>query len=273
MMQALAAVLPLAWAMALTAHGLTLAVPQRDLRAFCRWSVWVLAGLQGAFLASAAAKLGHLPVTGFGLVLANLAAALLGLSLLLAFVTRTPRTTGVPVYAMGLLLQLLSSATVDLQAEPRADADSAFFVFHALAAIFALVASILSGLYGLLYVLLLRAIRAKRFGPFFQRMPDLSQLAALNRSAAGLGFVLMTLALNLGIWWAHAGAVEHLNYLSYEVWPALALWLVFGLVATSGWIGVLSARLAALISSYAALAFVLATIVLFLPFARIHGGG
>lgn len=272
MIQFLGVLLPLGYVATLLLHGMAFGGPKAPkVYRLRRGATCGLLLMHGSFLWLLGERLGHLPVSGPWLTVSCSAFSLLLLYMLLRAITRTPPSTGLPVLALGAFLQFVASAGIDFDPSGAAREQSPFFVFHAVAAILAVVAMVLSGLYGLLYVLLLKSIRDRRFGAFFRRMPDLGQLASLNRAAAGLGFILLTLGLNVGIWWAHTGAVENLDYLSYEVWPALVLWVTFGLVSVSGWLRLINARNAAWVSVIASGLVLLTTIILFLPISGIHG--
>lgn len=185
-------------------------------------------------------------------------------------ITRTPPSPGGPVFLLTFLFTLGGAAFGDLLPAANPRAESPFFVFHVVSAVTALGALLLSGLYGALYLVQLREIRRQHFGSVFRNMPDLTALGRLNRTAAGLGCLLLTVGINVGIWWAHEGAVQSLDYTSFEVLPLLVLWLVFGLIAAARSLPWLTARRAATVAVTAALLLLIATILMFLPMASIH---
>ena len=199
--------------------------------------------------------------TGFGIAL---------LFFLTQLITKSLPTPGGVVFLLTFVLTLGGAAFGTLAPVPNPRAESPFFAYHVISAVSALAALLLSGLYGLLYLVQLREIRAQRFGTIFRNMPDLATLGSLNRVAAGLGCLLMTVGINVGIWWAHRGAVQKLDYASYEVLPLLVLWVVFGLIAAARFLPWITARRAATLAVTAASLLLIATIVMFLPMASIH---
>jgi ABC-type transport system involved in cytochrome c biogenesis permease subunit len=134
----------------------------------------------------------------------------------------------------------------------------------------ALASLFLAGSFGGLYLLLLSSIRNRSFGLLFRGLPDLETLARLNRRAASVGFILLTIGINLGIWWAHSGAVPKLDYLDAKVLPWLVLWAVFGLVAVSRALRLLSDRRIAWLSFACATVMMLLLGAAFLPIGVIH---
>lgn len=180
------------------------------------------------------------------------------------------RTTGVFVLGFSFVLQLFASCSMPVTLETSTFSASPFFAIHAATGFLATAALLLSGFYGALYLVLLRQIRTRRFGVLFQQLPDLESLSRLNRGASTLGFVLLTAGVNIGIWWAHSGAVEKLNYLAPEVLPVIVLWILFGVIGASRWIRFLSGRRAAVVAVASVTLFVAALIVSFLPLGSIH---
>ncbi len=268
--QAFAVVLPGFYFLTALLYGMELAGPRAPQAG--RWrrlSTAVLVLVHCGLAAGLGFRLGHLPVTGPWSVVSLVALAILLLYLLLERLAGTP-TTGAFVLGATGLLQLLASSFMPLEPEPSARAASPFFVVHALSATFAVAALLLSGFYGGVYLVLLRQIRGRRFGVLFAKLPDLETLSRLYRGAAGIGFILLTAGLNLGIWWAHSGAVLRFDYLDPKVLPILIAWVIFGVIGASRWVRFLSGRRAAVIAVAAAAFLVLAMIVSLVPAGAFH---
>jgi ABC-type uncharacterized transport system permease subunit len=210
-----------------------------------------------------------MPVSDFAAVAGALALSIVVLFHLVALLARSA-APGVFVLSFAFLLMLTSSCFGDRAATANDLAKSPFFVVHITTAIVASASLFLSGSFGGLYLLLLRRIRTRSFGTLFQGLPDLQTLARLNRRAAGVGFVLLSVGVNAGIWWAHSGAVEKLNYLDAKVLPWLILWLIFGVIAVSRVLRILSDRKIAWFSFLCAAFMMLLLIASFLPVGMIH---
>jgi len=268
--QAIATILPVLYLATALLFGMEFGGPRAPRIARIRG---IVAGLlvlsHAAYVAVLWTRVGHLPVTDTWNVLSLVAFALLLVYFPVERATKTP-ATGLFVLGCAFLLQLLASAFAPRDVAPSRLAASPFFTIHIVTAILAIAALFLSGFYGALYLLLFRQIRGRRFGVLFSRLPDLEMLSRLNRGAATLGFVFLTVGLNLGIWWAHSGAVERFSYLDPKVLPVILLWIVFGLIGASRWIKFLSGRRAARIAVLAAALLVLSVIVSFLPRGPFH---
>lgn len=213
-------------------------------------------------------SLGHFPIVDLWSTLSFVALSVLLVYLPLEWSTGAS-STGVFVLSFAFLLQLIASCFAQ-PLEPTDLGRSPFHAIHVTTIVLAVAALLLSGFFGGLYLLLLRQIRSGQFGIFFRRLPDLESLSGLNRGAASLGFILLTVGINVGIWWAHSGAVEDLDYLDPKILPVLMLWIIFGLIGSSRWLRLLSGRRAAVVAVVAASLLILAVIVSFLPLGSIH---
>jgi ABC-type uncharacterized transport system permease subunit len=185
--------------------------------------------------------MGHFPVYDFAGTLSLCAFAT---AALWALVARDAEHTGSGGLVLGLVTSLVtaSSATIALEPVAKPDGMGPLQVVHVATSSVALAALVLSGLHGSLWLVLFRAMRARRFGPFLERLPNLDILAKMTRRAALLGFVGLTVGLNVGIGLAHAGQSPGFAYRHPEVLLSLALWLHFGVVAFSQRIPGLGAR-------------------------------
>jgi ABC-type transport system involved in cytochrome c biogenesis permease subunit len=116
-------------------------------------------------------------------------------------------------------------------------------------------------------------MRRRTFGMLYEKLPDLDTLSRMNRGAAVAGFVLMTVGLNIGIWWAHAGGTETFSYLDPKVLAAMVTWIIFGLIGASRWIRFLTGRRAALVAVGGVSLVFLTLLVSFAPSATFHAFG
>lgn len=85
----------------------------------------------------------------------------------------------------------------------------------------------ISAVYGLLYMLLYKNIKTNKFGLIFDRLPSLEILERLNYFAAVIGFILLTIAIIIGMVWLPA-AFPNFSYLDPKLVGTLLVWLVYG---------------------------------------------
>ncbi len=268
-LQALTTLLPVLYLLTTFFYGMELGGPRAPRATRCRHvcsTMLVVAHL--AWMYSAWSTLGHLPVVDLWSTVSFAALCVVLVYLPVEWITGAP-TTGVFVVGAAFLAQLVASCFARAP-EYSANSASPFFAIHVVTIVLAVAALLLSGFFGALYLMLLRQIRSRRFGVLFERLPDLESLSKLNRGSAGLGFILLTAGLNIGIWWAHEGAAKGVDYSDPKILSVLVLWVVFGLIGSSRWLGFLSGRRAAILASTAAALLVLAVVVSFLPLGSIH---
>jgi ABC-type uncharacterized transport system permease subunit len=140
------------------------------------------------------------------------------------------RALGMFVASFGFVAAAAAVA-LGLEKTPYPSTRGALFGVHVGTAVFAASVMLISGCAGVVYLVLERQMRRKTFGVLYRGLPNLSDLAALNRRAAAAGFLAMTVGVNWGIWLAHRDATKGFSYLDPKVLASIALWLHFGVVA------------------------------------------
>jgi ABC-type uncharacterized transport system permease subunit len=182
-----------------------------------------------------------------------------------------PGTGGI-VLALVFVLQAAASSFVAIEPVPRAGGMGVFQVLHVATSAVAAAALVLSGVHGILYLLLFREMRERRFGALFDHLPNLDVLARMTRGSALLGFIGLTIGLNLGIWIAHRDQVRGFAYRDPEVLISLALWIHFGIIAFSASIRGFSARRASFAAAGGLVALLLSLLLVLFPSLSFHRG-
>lgn len=236
------------------------------------WATWALRAaliLHVVDFALRASRLGHFPVIDLW---TTVSACAFATAALWAIVARNAAHTGSGGLVLGLVaaLQIAASSGVPLAPQAKPAGMSALAVTHVATSCVALAALFLSGLHGVLWLALFRSMRARRFSAFFERLPNLDTLAKMTRRAALLGFLGLTVGLNVGIGLAHAENSAGFEYIHPEVLLSLVLWLHFGVIAFSQKIPGLGARRASFAAA-GGLVAALASVVLLLFPHHFHG--
>ena len=182
---------------------------------------------------------------------------LLGLSYLYLELTTDERAMGafiVPIAAALLMIPVLYPG-METQ-DPVLD--SPWFWIHVTSLLFAYATFAIAGMLGLTYMLQFKEIKKKHLGYFYNRLPSLHILDAMNSRAVVVGWLLLTIGVAGGVVWAaQARAISpdnsNLQAMSLEdpkVFIALVTWAVysFSLFARRrlGWTGRRAAWLSAL---------------------------
>jgi ABC-type uncharacterized transport system permease subunit len=203
-------------------------------------------GLHVGLIAARSAAVPGMPSMGGFTALSPLAFAIASLHAWFARVERGQAGSATITYAVACLLQLVSSAFAPLEVLPAHDRPALFYALHVSSVLVASAALAISGIDGVLYLTLYRQMRLRRFGPLFESLPSLDQLASRMRRAALFACLFLAIGVNAGIWWAHRAKVTGFSYQDPFVLGLIALMLHFGLVACSRRIPFLTARRASM---------------------------
>jgi ABC-type uncharacterized transport system permease subunit len=266
-LQALGVLLPAAWVSVSVLYGMHFGGELAPRSVALRRVLLALAlALHAALLAVRALATGAFPVFD---AWSTVSAVALGLALLhVAVSSRLPTVgSGAMIFGVVAALQLAASALGPFLPAEAVGWPGGYYVFHGVASVLAASALLLSGIHGALYLLLFRSMRQRHFGPLVQRLPSLATLATLTRRGALVGFVLLTVGVNVGIAWAHYGEVSQgqgvsgFEYSDPWVVAVLVLWLHFGAVAFSRRIPGFSAQRASFAAAAGLTVFVAASLL------------
>jgi len=194
-------------------------------------------------------------------------------ALLYAIVARVIGHAGSGGVTLGLVfvLQLCSSSFGSFIPVGRAAGMSTWAITHVSSSAIAAAALALSGVHGVLYLILLREMRGRRFGAWFDHLPDLDMLAKMTRRSALFGFIGLTIGLNIGIGLAHAEKAPGFGYAHPEVLLSLGLWVHFGVIAFSEKIRGFGARRASYAAAGGLVALLLSLLLVLWPLS-FHSG-
>lgn len=247
-LQALGVLLPVLYAVSALFHGVIFTGDRsRRIDPLRRNLLFATICLHAIWLVVRARALNDFPATDLW---STVSAVAFSTALLYAVVARVTGHAGSGGVTLGLvfLMELCSSALGSFVLVPRETAMNPWAITHITTSAVASAALILSGVHGVLYLVLLREMRERRFGAWFDHLPNLDMLAKMTRRSALFGFIGLTIGLNVGIGLAHAEKAPGFGYMHPEVLLSLALWAHFGVIAFSEKIRGFGARRA----SYAA---------------------
>lgn len=267
--QALVVLLPFGYLVAAVFYGMAFAGPKQPPLARLRTLFFIAplvvhTVLFGLYWEEA----GAFPIVGTWLVISAVA---LVTALIFAGITwRHPQpSVACIVLLVVTVMQLLASAFGPLRVEIGHDV-SPFTLLHVSTSIVAAACLILSGIYGFLYILLFQQMRSKRFGPLFKELPPLDLLTRTTRRAALVGFLFLTVGLNVGIGMGHQLAEDGFDYADPHVILFIALWIHFGVIAFSRQIRGLTARWASIAAAAGLVALLITLLLTLLPAVTSH---
>lgn len=181
----------------------------------------------------------HPPITSVFEIMTLLAASTAGAYLYLEVRTRV-QNTGLFVLSLALIFQTISSLFIKDTAVIPDYLHSLVLGFHVSTALLGYTAISLSAVYGLLYLMLYHEIKSSRFGVIYSRLPNLETLETLSHRAVAFGFVMLTVAILIGVGWLPV-VFREISYLDPKLVGTIAIWILYALALMakrkSGWQG------------------------------------
>jgi ABC-type uncharacterized transport system permease subunit len=181
----------------------------------------------------------HPPITTVFEILTLLAASMSVAYLYIEYRTNV-RNTGLFVLFLALIFQTVSSLYVkDLLVIPDY-LHSLLLGFHVSTALLGYTALALSAVYGLLYLMLYHEIRSSRFGMVYNRLPNLEMLEMMSNKAEVFGFVMLGVAILVGVFWLPV-VFKEISYWDPKLVGTVTIWVLYAIVLGAkrkfGWQG------------------------------------
>ena len=181
---------------------------------------------------------------------------LLALSYLYLEVTTDERAMGVFIVPILVGLQTIPAFNPGIDIRDPV-LDSPWFWVHVTSLLFAYATFALAAMLGLTYVLQFKEIKKKHLGYFYERLPSLHVLDAMNSRAVAVGWLFLTIGVVVGVVWAAQALAlspnnSNLRAMSLQdpkIFIAVLTWAVYSFAMfarkTLGWNGRRAAWLSA----------------------------
>lgn len=180
------------------------------------------------FLLSRTVELNHPPITNKFEIFSIIAFSITFSYFILELLTDV-RMTGLFIIFFSLIFQLVSSLFIPENYVVPEVLRNRLLGIHVIGAILGYSGFTISAVYGVLFLLLYKNLRTNRFGILFDRMPSLETLESLNFYSMLIGFVLLSLAIIVGIVWLPE-AFPHFSYYDPKLVGTILVWLAYGYV-------------------------------------------
>lgn len=200
-------------------------------------------------------EVGHVPFANPSRAIST-SVWLLALSYLYIEVTTDERAMGVFILPIAIALQIIPAVNPGVEnVDPLLD--SPWFWVHVLSLLFAYASFALAAVLGIIYMLQFKELKKKHLGYFYNRLPPLTTLDAMNLRSMTIGWVFLTLGVVVGIIWAsqaRASAPNDPNLAAMglndpKILFAIITWMIYSFALLSrramGWGGRQTAWLAA----------------------------
>ncbi|HVO75839.1 MAG TPA: cytochrome c biogenesis protein CcsA [Ignavibacteriaceae bacterium] len=138
------------------------------------------------------------------------------------------RGTGPFIIIISLIFQIISSLFIEDLVEVKEVLRSNLLGLHVFSALIGYSGITMSAIYGLLYLILYKEIKLNKFGLIFNRLPSLEILERLSFYSAIIGFVLLSIAILIGIIWLPK-AFPNFSYVDPKLIGTFLVWIVYGI--------------------------------------------
>lgn len=169
----------------------------------------------------------HAPITGKFEIFTVLACSIIFSYFVLELLTDV-RGTGGFIILFAFLFQFVSSLFIEGNYEVKEVLRNPLLGVHVVSALFSYAGFTISAVYGVLFFALYKQMKHQKFGLIFNKLPSLETLEKMSFSALLIGYVLLTIAIIIGIIWLP------LAFPNFSIWdPKLIstaiVWVVYGI--------------------------------------------
>ncbi len=187
------------------------------------------------FLVLRTIEFDHTPITNKFEIFTLLACTIAFSYFLLELLTDI-RGTGAFIIFFSLIFQVISSLFIEHDYVVPDILRNRLLGTHVISAIFGYSGITISAVYGLLFLLLYKNLKANKFGLIFNRLPSLEILEKLSFYSLVIGFVLLTIAIVIGIVWLPS-AFPNFSFGDPKLVGTAFVWIVYGIGITSKFVG------------------------------------
>lgn len=181
----------------------------------------------------------HTPITNKFEIFSILAFSI-GFSYFILELLTDVRGTGAFILFFALMFQIFSSLFIEHNYIVPDVLRNRLLGLHVISALLGYSGITISAVYGLLFLLLYKNLRASKFGLVFNRLPSLEILEKLSFFSLVIGFVLISVAIVIGIIWLPS-AFPDFSYSDPKLIGTALVWIIYGAGIASkialGWYG------------------------------------
>jgi HemX protein len=138
------------------------------------------------------------------------------------------RGTGPFIIIISIIFQIISSLFIEDLIEVKEVLRNNLLGSHVLSALIGYAGITISAVYGLLYLILYKEIKLNKFGIVFDRLPSLEVLETLSFYSAAIGFVMLTIAIVIGIIWLPI-AFPNFSFADPKLIGTSIVWVLYGI--------------------------------------------
>jgi ABC-type uncharacterized transport system permease subunit len=194
---------------------------------FARLSLFTTLLIHLIYLLSRTAEFNHPPITNVFEIFTILAFSVSFSYFILELATDV-RGTGPFIVIISIIFQTISTLFIEDFVEVKEVLRSNLLGSHVFTALLGYSGITISAVYGFLYLILYKDIKLNRFGLVFNKLPSLEVLEKLSFYSAIIGFVLLSIAMTIGVIWLPK-AFPDFSYSDPKLISSALVWLLYGI--------------------------------------------
>lgn len=138
------------------------------------------------------------------------------------------RGTGMFIIIISIAFQTVSSIFIKDLSFVREELRNNLLGTHVFSALLGYAGITISAVYGFLFLMLYNQLKQNKFGLLFDRLPNLEILEKLCFYSAVIGFILLTIAIIIGVIWLPQSNLNF-SYTDPKLLGTLLIWIIYGL--------------------------------------------
>lgn len=193
--------------------------------------LFITLAIHGFYLLSRTIEFNHPPITNKFEIFTILSFSI-AFSYFLIELSSDIRGTGVFIIFISIIFQIFSTVFIEDLTDVIEILRNRLLGLHVISAMLGYSGFAISAVYGILYLMLFKEIKLSNFGLIFNRLPNLETLEKLSFISAMVGFIMLTIAMIIGIIWLPL-AFPNFSYLDPKLIGSALVWIIYcaGIVA------------------------------------------
>jgi len=180
----------------------------------------------GGYLLARTVQFDHPPITTIYEIMSVIAFSIAFSYRVIEYLTKT-KNTGYFILILSFVFQLISTFFIQDLTDVKSVLRSHLLGAHVISALLGYSAFAISAVYGFLYLMLYHHIKSNRFGIVYENLPNLEKLEGLALAAVLSGFVLLTIAIGVGLIWLPR-AFSTFSYFDPKLIGTVIVWAMYG---------------------------------------------
>jgi ABC-type uncharacterized transport system permease subunit len=178
------------------------------------------------YLLARTVQFDHPPITTIFEIMSVIAFSIAFSYRVIEYLTKT-KNTGYFILILAFMFQLISTLFIQDLSDVKTVLRSQLLGVHVISALLGYSAFAISAMYGFLYLMLYHHIKSNRFGIVYENLPNLEKLENLALTAVLSGFVLLTVAICVGLIWLPR-AFTTFSYFDPKLIGTITVWALYG---------------------------------------------